>query len=278
MPGIPLLKTFFTVVSAILALASPASAAPKPDLWERWQVSDEQSGETISHEAWSNILRSYVVTDHPSGINLFRYGEVSAEDREKIAAYIDMLAGLSPTGLSRREQLPYWINLYNALTVRLILDHFPVGSIREIDISPGLFTDGPWDAKLLEIEGEKVSLNDVEHRILRPIWKDNRIHYAVNCASMGCPDLQPEAFTADNAERLLERGARAYVNHARGVRFEKGKLRVSSIYAWFEEDFGGSKEGIIKHLLRYAEEPLRSRLADYRKGIADDYNWSLNIP
>lgn len=93
-----------------------------------------------------------------------------------------------------------------------------------------------------------MSLDDIEHRILRPIWQDNRIHYALNCASLGCPNLAPVAYTAANTEALLERGAREYVNHPRGVSFEHGALVVSSLYLWFKADFGGGKDGIMRHI------------------------------
>ena len=164
------------------------------------------------------------------------------------------------------------------MTVKLILDHYPVDTIRDIDISPGWFSNGPWDAKLLTIEEEKVSLNDIEHRILRPIFKDNRIHYAVNCASIGCPNLQPLAFTATNMDEQLEIGAKTYVNSPRGVRMVKGKLYVSSIYVWFQEDFGSNKRGVIKHLLQYANEDLADALRTYDKRLYDYYDWNLNEP
>ncbi len=166
--------------------------------------------------------------------------------------------------------------LYNALTVKVVLDHYPVDGIRDIDFSPGLFADGPWDKKLVEIEGEDVSLNDIEHRILRPIWRDPRIHYAVNCASIGCPNLQPTAFTAANTDALLAAAAQAYVNHPRGARVEGGKLIVSSIYVWFQEDFGGNDAGVISHLRRYADPGLRSRLSRIERIGDHFYDWSLN--
>ena len=119
-----------------------------------------------------------------------------------------------------------------------MLSHFPLASIGDINISPGLFVRGPWGAKILTVEGEKLSLDDIEHRILRPIWKDNRVHYALNCASLGCPNLQPTAYTSENSEALLDNGARDFINHPRGVSIQKGKLQVSSIYVWFQEDFG----------------------------------------
>ncbi len=177
---------------------------------------------------------------------------------------------------NRQEQKAFWINLYNALTVKVILDHYPVNSIRDIDISPGWFSDGPWGAKLVIIEGEELSLDDIEHRILRPIWQDPRIHYAVNCASLGCLNLAPIAYTAHNIEELLDQGTWAYINHPQGVTFKNGKLQVSSIYQWFQEDFGGSREGVLQHLRSYAREQLAEQLQTYRGKLIYDYDWGLN--
>jgi hypothetical protein len=262
----------------LLACATVVRAAPKPDLWPRWQANDPASTQRVDHAAWGAFLGKYLLTGHPSGIDRLRYGEVAPADRRSLAEYLDRLQKVQVSGLNRVEQKAYWINLYNALTVKVVLDHYPVKSIRDIDISPGLFSDGPWDAKLAKVEGEKVSLNDIEHRILRPIWRDPRLHYAVNCASIGCPNLQPEPFTAENSERLLEKGAREYVNHPRGASIEGGRLTVSSIYDWFQVDFGGSERGVIEHLRRFADPPLHEKSKGV-DGIAGyTYDWSLNEP
>lgn len=118
-------------------------------------------------------------------------------------------------------------------------------------------------------------LDDIEHRILRPIWMDPRIHYAVNCASIGCPNLQAQAFTAKNAQGLLTKAAREYVNHPRGVRIGDDLLILSSIYVWFEPDFSANG-GLIGHLRRYADPTLAGKL-DGRDGPDDhEYDWRLN--
>jgi hypothetical protein len=179
--------------------------------------------------------------------------------------------------LNRNEQLAFWVNLYNAATVKLILDHYPLKSIRNIRVG-GRFGKGPWDARLLNVEGEDLTLNDIEHRILRPIWKDPRVHYAVNCVSLGCPDLQDTAFMADNSETLLEKGAREYVNSPRGAAFAGGRLVLSSIYDWFEEDFGDGRDGVMAHLLKYAGSDLAARLRGYTGRIRYEYDWNLNEP
>ena len=177
---------------------------------------------------------------------------------------------------SRDEQLAYWINLYNALTVQAVLDDYPVESIRKISISPGLFSIGPWDRKLIRIEGEDLTLNDIEHRILRPIWQDPRIHYAVNCASISCPNLMPTAFTGANADELMTAGAREYINSPRGVTVRNGRLYVSSIYDWFDDDFGGTDARVIAHLREYASPALDAKLARISRISGDDYDWDLN--
>ena len=266
----------FAVTLFLLGSFAVVGAAPRPELWSKWLAHDDESQTGLDHGAWDRFLKTYVVTDHPSGINLVEYARVTPENRKALEAYLRQLQHVHVSGLNRHEQKAFWINLYNALTVRVILDHYPVKSIRDIDISPGWFKDGPWAAKLLRIEGEEVTLDDIEHRILRPIWKDNRIHYAVNCASRGCPNLQPEAFTKTNTERLLEKGAREYANHPRGVKIEENRLTLSNIYKWFQVDFGGADENVIQHLLKYVEDPLAEALRGYRGKISYEYDWRLN--
>lgn len=256
--------------------AGGAHAAPKADLWARWEAHRPGSAQRVDHSAWDRLLRKHVVVDHPSGVNRVPYPELGPTDRAGLDAYLEALQATSVSDLDRPEQRAYWINLYNALTVKVILDRYPVKSIRDVDISPGWFSDGPWGAKLLLIEGEEVSLDDIEHRILRPLWKDPRLHYAVNCASLGCPNLQPQAFTAENAEALLDRGAREYVNHPRGAHLDGDRLVLSSLYTWFREDFGGSEEGVLAHLRAYAEPPLARVLAGFKGKLRYEYDWALN--
>jgi len=176
---------------------------------------------------------------------------------------------------SRPTQFAYWVNMYNALTITVILDNYPVESIRDIDTS-GLFKNGPWGAELITVEGETLTLDDIEHRILRPIWKDPRIHYAVNCASVGCPNLNKNAFTAANYDEMLEDGARKYINNERGFFVEDGDLIVSSIYKWFAYDFDNSEEGVINHLKRYANTEKLMELEGITEITDTDYDWFLN--
>ena len=246
--------------------------APGKHLWHRWTANEPASTARIDHGGWTAFLQKYLV---PGEVNRIRYAAVTPADRRALDAYVGGLAALPISAYSRPEQLAYWINLYNVLTVQVVLDHYPVSSIRKIDVSPGLFAVGPWGKELVTIEGLPITLNDIEHRILRPIWNDPRLHYALNCAALSCPNLQPTAFTAENAERLMEQGARDYIN-GRGVQLLGGKLVVSSIYAWYTEDFSGSETGVLNHLRRYAAPPLTAKLAGFSKIDGDAYDWSLN--
>jgi hypothetical protein len=265
----------YATMIVLLSLPALARAAPEADLWSYWTEHDPGSEKRVDHAFWNGFLQRYVRTGE-RGINLVAYSRVTQQDRQGLGDYIRRLERTPVLELSRPVQLAYWINLYNALTVKLVLDHYPVQTIKDIDISPGWFSVGPWDKKLVTVEGKELSLNDIEHRILRPVWKDPRIHYGVNCASMGCPDLRRQAFTGENADRLLESGARRYINHPRGASVRNGELVVSSIYKWFTEDFGSGERDVIEHLKRFAEPELRRRLQGFTDIGGYRYDWSLN--
>ena len=256
-------------------------AAPKSELWPRWQTHNAENREVIDHSAWGIILKKYLVTSQlptessaPVGINLLQYGGVSKIDYDLLKIYLTTLEGIPISSFSRPEQRAFWINLYNAATVNLILEHYPVESITKISFS--FFSFGPWDEELLTIEGEELSLNDIEHRILRPIWQDPRIHYALNCASIGCPNLQPLAFTAKNTDSLLETGASEYINHPRGAKKEDKKLWLSKIFEWYQDDYGGNEAGVLIHIQKYAKENLANSLYEDELEIEYHYDWRLN--
>jgi len=264
------------LVLSLLTGQSIAHCASKAELWPLWQKHDPTSTERIDHSNWQAFLQKFVVTMHPSGINRVRYQAVGPDDFTSLQAYLKAMQAVAISNYKRAEQKAFWINVYNAVTVELILSRYPVASIRDINISPGVATRGPWGAKLLTVEGEKLALDDIQHRILRPIWKDNRVHYALTSATLGSPHLQPTAYTAENSEALLEKSAREFVNHPRGVSIQKGRLEVSSLYVWFQDDFGGSADGLMEHWQGYADPPLADALAKYSGGLAHDYDWRLN--
>jgi len=248
-------------------------AAPKSEYWAFWDKSKDQSHRTINHTAWDDILGRYLTINHQSGVNRFRYGDVSSSDNKKLNRYIKSLTKLDPREYNRHEQKAYWMNLYNALTVQLVIKNYPVESITDIG---GVFSSGPWNKDLIKLEGKKLSLNDIEHRILRPLWKDHKIHFGVVCASVSCPNLQPVAFTGRNVDRLLKKAGKEYINHPRGVHLEKGVMQVSSIFDWYGDDFSKDKKKLTKILAHYADDRLALYLLGFKGKIKYDYDWALN--
>lgn len=238
-----------------------------------------------SVEAYGQLLGKYVQAGS-TGINTVDYAKWKANgaDVDQLKGYIKGLTEQKPSSFGREAAFAYWANLYNALTLQVILDNYPVKSIKDIkSTGTGLFDVkaffGPWRTKLVKVEGKDLSLDDIEHTIMRPTFKDPRVHYSVNCASIGCPNLKATPWTAQNLEADLEAGAKAYVNHPRGVTVQPdGSLIVSSIYSWFKEDFGGNDEGVLAHLRKYAGPKLAEKLKGSPKIAGDDYDWSLNRP
>lgn len=262
--------TLSSVFIVFITLSCNSFADSK--LAQHWSRSEASSEITIDHSNWSRLLAAYI--EEQEGLNYFRYSRVTPADRETLESYLDRLQSVVVTELNRQQQYAYWINLYNALTIKVILDHYPVKSIRNISYS--LLSRGPWKKKLVTVEGMKLSLDDVEHEILRPVFQDSRIHYAVNCASIGCPNLQATAFTADNIDALLDDAARQYINHPRGVTVDGDELTVSSIFDWYAEDFGDSDREIIEHFMQYAQPGLAQELETLQKISDYEYDWRLN--
>jgi len=267
-----------SILAAAIALTGcttlEAQLAPAAEPRARWERHDAASKQTVDHGAFGAFLARYRVVG-ADGIARIRYAAVTQPDRAALGQYVARLEAVQVDALARPEQFAFWVNLYNAATLRLVLERYPVKSIRDIALG-GLFETGPWGAKLVTVAGERLSLDDIEHRILRPIWRDPRIHYVVNCASLGCPDVPPVPLTGATAERVLDAAARGYINHLRGAAVRDGRLTVSSIYRWYRSDFGGSEAGVIAHLRRYAAPALAAQLAGVSAIDGYRYDWALN--
>lgn len=244
-----------------LGMGAARAAAPEPRMWDA-------------------LLERYVSAG-ADGVNRVDYAawKASPADRAALDAYIRSIEQTRLSTLSRDEQFATWSNLYNALTVRTILAHYPVRSIRDIrsegaGLNPkALF--GPWLTKVATVEGRRLSLDEIENAILRTQFDDPRVHYALNCASYGCPNLRTRAWRAESLDADLDAAARAYVNHPRGVSVTAQGLRLSSIYEWYAKDFGAPAE-LRAHLLRYAAPELAVRIRATERIAGYGYDWSLN--
>lgn len=240
-------------------------------------------GALAAGEAAFDALLQRYVSASADGVSRVDYGRwrASAADRAALDEFIAGQARLTPSQLGKQEQFAYWANLYNAITLKVVIDAYPVASIRDIKsagvwLDPKAFT-GPWVAKRVTVEGRALSLDEIEHSILRATFKDPRVHYSVNCASYGCPNIGLKAWRAETLDADLDVAARAYVNHPRGVTVSgNGALKVSSIYSWFKADFGGSDAGVIAHFKTYAGPELAKAINAGATISGDDYDWSLN--
>ncbi len=263
------------VATGLLMLSVPPVHAT--DLSKAFGTFKADSHVVVDHSVWSKLLTTYV-TPSPDGINRVRYADFKRDGHQQLKNYIKSLEVVAVAQLARPEQMAFWANLYNAKTIDIALDAYPVKSIKDISLGGGLLaavTGGPWKAKVVTIAGEMLSLDDIEHGILRPVFKDPRVHYAVNCASIGCPNLMREAFSAAALDAQLDAGTRAYINHTRGFDVTGDGVRASSIYDWFGADFGEEKD-VLAHARKYAEPVLKRKLEGISAISGYDYDWSLN--
>lgn len=221
---------------------------------------------------YNDILSTYL--SEKDGIHLFDYAGVTDADRKKLAEYVATLEAQTPSQMSDEDQIAFWSNLYNAKTLEIILDNYPVDSIR--DIGGGLFSKGPWKDDVVTVEGQEMSLDNIEHDTVRANFDEPRVHYAFNCASIGCPNLKSSAWEGATLDQDLDDAARAYISHPRGVRVEGNRVFASSIYKWFREDFGQNDADVLDHIRQYASGEKIDALKGKTKINKHEYDWSLN--
>lgn len=248
-------------------------SGPAAELDPFWEQINSTSTEQVDHSHWQSILDDYLVEDE-SGVNLFDYEGLQVDGDARLDRYVNDLSAIDPRKLNKAEQMSYWINLYNALTVRLVAANYPVASITEL--GDRLLSSGPWDDEIIAVADRALTLNDIEHRILRPVFKDHRIHFAVNCASIGCPDLNALAYTAADLDKMLSQAATRFLNHPRGLQLEGDMLRLSKIFRWFQGDFGGDELEMLRTLTQYLEPEMAAKVGQFSGELEYAYDWALN--
>ncbi len=263
--GLSRWSIFSAIAGVMLASCSGGADQNKGN----WAVASD-SNQAIDHAAWDELLSKYVKT-YPDGVNRVDYAAFKKNDAKRLSDYLAAMQAVDIEKYNKTEQFAFWVNLYNAATVDTILKKYPLKSIKDI----GLLGQGPWKDKILTVSGKKLSLDDIEHGILRPNWKDVRIHYAVNCASIGCPNLASRAYTANKLEPMLEDAARAYINSPRGFARVDGALVASSIFDWYVDDWG-NQAAVLDHARKYANKETIKIIGSSTEIESHDYNWSLN--
>ncbi|MBQ4820838.1 DUF547 domain-containing protein [Aquimarina sp. MMG016] len=213
--------------------------------------------EAFNHQSWDVLLQKHVT---PEG-NVSYKGFI--KDKALLRTYLKSLENTTPAETwSKEDKLAYWMNVYNAFTIKLIINNYPVKSIKNIK--------DPWDLRFFKIGSKWYTLNDIEHRILRKM-EDPRIHFGINCASFSCPPLLNKAFTAENVDQELEKLAITFINDPKRNTLTTDKVQLSKIFSWFSKDFK-TEGSLIDFLNKYAKVTVNQNAQkSYKK-----YNWTLN--
>lgn len=208
------------------------------------------------HVLFNELLSNYV------GANGFVNYKGLKSEENKLDKYLQNLAdNYIESTWSRNEKLAYWINAYNAYTLKLILKNYPVSSITDID------NGKPWDTKWIQLGGKSLSLNNIENDIIRPTFNEPRIHFAVNCAAKSCPPLMNRAFVANKLEGQLESQTKKFLNNSNYNSISPSKVSVSKIFEWYKGDFGN----LVAFINRYTEDDTENASIAF-----NEYDWALN--
>ncbi len=219
----------------------------------------------FSHEKWTQLLQKHVSPEGKVNYQGF------IDDKKDFEEYLNLLRNNHPNkGWSEKARLAYWINAYNAFTVQLVADHYPVESIK--DIKRGIpFVNSVWEVKFIEIEGAKYSLGYIEHKILRKEFDEPRIHFAINCASVSCPRLLDEAFVVEKLDSQLDSQTKEFLADKTKNKIQRSKVELSKIFSWFGKDF--KKEGtLVDYINPYTEKNI---MQDAKIEFLP-YDWNLN--
>ncbi|MFK7905591.1 MAG: DUF547 domain-containing protein [Chitinophagales bacterium] len=224
--------------------------------------------EPITHEIWDSLLKKHITDEGLVNYKGFQ------EDRKKLDTYLQKLSVHHPNdkNWSQKEQLVYWMNAYNAFTIQLILDHYPLESIKDVVSGPSIaFISSPWDIKFIDIEGAKYDLGNIEHNFLRKRFEEPRIHFGINCASISCPNLPQFAFTVEKVDEQLDELARLFINDSSKNKINADKIEISKIFNWFGGDFK-TNGTLIEYLNQYSKTKINTDA----KVSHLDYDWNLN--
>lgn len=223
-----------------------------------FKTSENEFVGQANHTKWDQMLRANVSSNGNVNYKNFKAKEAQLDD------YLKHLGENVPSSsASTAEKKAYWMNAYNAFTVKLIVKNYPLKSIKDVG--------NPWKIKFIELGGKTYDLNTIEHEILRKMG-DPRIHVGINCASKSCPKLHNKAFTAANVNAELDKLTKAFINDPSRNKINANAVQLSKIFDWFKGDF--TKKGtLIEYLNKYSKVKISSKA----KISYLNYSWSLNL-
>ena len=262
-----------TTTIAALALAAGTLSAlaitgPGPNPVPAPAYAAAATGALVDHSAYDQLLKKYV-----NAQGLVNYKGLKA-DEKAFNQYLELLSKNPPAAdWSRGDQMAYWINAYNAYTIRLVLNYYPIKSIKDIGSKIQIpFVTTPWAAKFFTIGGNKMSLDNIEHGILRKKYHDPRIHFTLVCASISCPRLRNEAYTGGQLERQMEDQGRDFLNNPAKNRVARDESQLSKYFDWYKGDWTSNGQSVGGWVNRYSTV----KVANNTKFAFLDYNWGLN--
>ncbi len=269
-----------SVMVMLIGISMSAKAAPEAKLIDYWNDFEPASILVVNNQAWQEILDTYLDDDHESGIYRFNYEGVTESDLAKLDGYLVFLQDLDPRQLNRKEAMAYWLNAFNASLVRMLIEGVQDNDIESVrDLRSGAFSAGPWRRNILEIAGQRVSFDDIEHGILRPIYADPRVHFAMSAACMSCPNILPQAYRGSDIESQLADAEKNYLNHERAVRIEDGQLILARIFRWYATDFGNSEARVRDFIADRVDPELGVAIRGISASdIRYRFDWDLNKP
>jgi hypothetical protein len=248
--------------------------------------------EAIDHQLWDAFLHR-----HRRALQDYDYAAIQA-DLPALERYVLKLEQIDPRSYSNSEQKAFWLNAYLAAELRLFLQRYPVSSVQ--DIQPGIwhwlglmqeklslsspvldaFKPGPWKIPVLHIAGRHVSLSHIQHRILRPLFNDPRIHFVIHPFARSGSDFPLQAFAADRVEKQLHQAAVHFINRGDTVRQigNTNEYQLNRIWHWYRLDFGGSEASVMRILMRYSQRRQRAQLAQAKGSFDYYFDWRLNDP
>jgi len=264
------------IISTLITVSGLAVAAVPMNQIDFWNDSEPSSLIDLDHSAFEDILKKYVASDHPSGISRFNYTAVTQADFAKLNEYLTYLQFMEPRQLSEAEAKAFWINLYNAATLKMVLEAFiDNGSVNKIK-ARGM-PARRWRRDIVTIAQQDMSLEDIMHGVIRPMYKDPRVHYALFFCTLGGPDMPTEVFKGDNNEELLSALETNYLQENRAVRVEGDQLVLSEIFKEYDTDFAGSQRELLDYLKGKVPEEV-SGLIDTATKVRYEYDTTVNAP
>ena len=263
------------MLTALCSVSLGAYGATQMNLIEFWNDHEPASLIDLDHSRFEEFLEKYVIDDHPSGIARFDYLAVSQSDFDKLESYLSDMQFMEPRQLTEAEAKAFWINLYNAATLHMVIEEFVDGNPTRIQARGVPIRR--WRRDIITISEQRMSLEDILHGVIRPLYQDPRVHYALIFCMYGSPDMPTTVFKGDNNDALLEELEAKFLSKSRAVKIEGDQLVLSSIFKDYDTDFAPSQSQFLAYLRERVPEEVAQSMNGVTK-VRYEFDDTVNIP